>query len=476
MKVLLVNPPVPDRKKWIREGRCQQWDLWGAPFPPLSLALIAGQIRDISETLVIDSGPAGLDLRQTVEKAKLFSPDLIFLCTATPTVSSDLGWFLPALKKIKQGLKAAAIGIHVSELPQETMTEFKELDFVIRGEPEMTAKKLTEYLHAGRTDFGNIPNMVFRKGEEIIINESGPLTEDLDSLASPDWTGVEFRNYRLPIFNTPFNLISVARGCPCNCGFCPASSYYGKKLRKRSPEKIAEEIELNIREFGIRDFLFWAEFLPADGEYLISVIRILDQRGLIGKIRWMISSRIDGIDAGLFGRLKEAGCWQIAFGLEFGDNRILQAAEKGEKVTIERARKTVSAAHKAGIACTGHFILGYPGETEESVRKTIDFSLSLPLTFANFYAATPFPGSELYREACRNKWVDRKDWRNIDQTVPLIPLEDLNRTAIGKYLREANMRFYLRPVTLRRIWRMAGTPGQLLNLIYSGTKFLFRIG
>jgi radical SAM superfamily enzyme YgiQ (UPF0313 family) len=473
MKVLLINPPVPDQKNWVREGRCQQWDIWGVPFPPLSLALIAGQIKNIAKTLILDSGPANLNLEKTLEKIKKFNPDLLIISTATPTIETDLGWFLPKVKESNPNIKSAVIGIHVTELPKETLEEFPDLDFVIRREPELTAKELVEFLKENRSDFENILGLAFKKNNRIIVNPLREFLEDLDQLEFPFWPGIDFKNYRLPILNKPFNLISFARGCPFDCKFCNASTYYGKKIRKRSPEKIVEEIENNIKNYGLRDFLFWTEFVTLDKEYLRSVLNLIKEKGLDKKIRWVSNSRSDIKDLSLFKELKEAGCWQMAFGLEFGSDQILKLSNKG--ATIEAGRKTIEAAAQASIVCDGHFILGYPGETKETLQKTIDFALSLPLTFAHFYAATPFPGSQLFREAIENKWIENLKWKEINQDIPIIKTQELSPEITKEYIKKAYRKFYLRPKTIYKIVKIAKTPLEFFSIFKIGTRFVLDI-
>lgn len=468
MKVLLINPPVPDSKSWVREGRCQQWDIWGVPFPPLSLAYIAGQIRFMAETLILDSGPAKLSLEKTLQKIKEYNPDLLILSTATPTIETDLGWFLPKVKKIKPNLNTAVIGIHTTVLPKETLGEFPDLDFIIRGEPELTAKDLIRYLKEKKSDFDCISGLAFRKGDKIIVNQPREFLTDLDQLEFPFWRGVDFNNYKLPILNTPFNLITFARGCPFNCKFCNASTYYGKKLRKRSPQKIVEEIEFNLKNFGIQDFLFWTEFVTIDGVYLREVLNLIKRRDLHKKIRWVSNSRTNGIDLTLFKEMKDGGCWQIALGFEFGSNEILKLAQKG--ATIEEGRKIVKAVVKAGIVVDGHFILGYPGETEDTLRATINYALSLPLTFAHFYAATPFPGSQLYKEAIQNNWLRNSNWRDINQSIPILVTPYLSPSTVKNYINQAYRKFYLRPITFWRIGKIARNPFQLFNILKSGIK------
>lgn len=475
MKVLLINPPVPDNKNWVREGRCEQLDIWGMPFPPLSLGYIAGQIKPIAEVLVLDSGPMKMGIEETLKRIKEYDPDILFLSTATPTVNTDLGWFLPKVKEQNKELKAAAIGIHVTELTEETLNDFPVLDFIIRSEPELTSKDLVSHIKDKDFHFENIKGLAFRRYDKVFINAEREFLKDLDELEFPDFNGIDFNNYRLPISNEPFNLITFARGCPFNCKFCNAYTYYGKSVRKRSPKKIIEEIEKNMKEYNVRNFLFWTEFVTVDKDYLQSVLSLIKEKGLDKKIKWVSNSRASNIDLSLFEEMRRSGCWQIAFGLEFGSNEILKLADKGQGASIEEHRKTVEAASKAGIVVDGHFILGYPGETEKNLKETVDFACSLPLTFAHFYIATPFPGSKLYREAIANNWIEKPKWSSVSQDTPVIRTELLDPKVIEEHVKAAYKKFYLNPKAILRIARIAKTPYEFFNLFKTGAKFVLDV-
>jgi len=475
MKVLLINPPMPEKENWVREGRCQQLDIWGAPFPPLSLAYIAGQIKDIVDTLIIDSGPAHLDLKWVLEKIKKYNPDLIILSVSTPTINSDLGWFLDKINAWKPDLKTAAIGIHVTALPQNTLKKFRSLDFVISREPELTARELVLALKNKRVSFKDIQGLVFRQNGKIIINSPRPFLKNLDRLELPFWSGVNFQNYRMPIFSKSFTLINFARGCPFGCKFCNAHTYYGKRTRKRSPEKIIKEINYYINNFGVKDFLFWTESITIDIDYLRSFLNLLRKEKLNKKIKWVCNSRVDVLDLNIFREMRKAGCWQIAFGFEFGSNKILKLAQKGGRATVIQGKRAAEAAVKAGLVVDGHFILGYPGEKEEDLQKTIKFACELPLTFAHFYVVTPFPGSVLFQEALDQKWLNNFDWQDIGQNKAILRTEFLAPETIEKYISRAYKKFYLRPAIFYRMIKIPNTPREFFVLLKIGVQFISTI-
>lgn len=469
-KVLLINPPVADEKVWVREGRCQQWDIWGAPFPPFSLAMISTQlIKRGIETQIIDSGPEHKNLEIVLQEAVLFNPAVVILTTTSPTIESDLNWFVPELKKKIPNCKVIVVGIHVSALPKESLERYAAVDFVVMGEPEITCANLVSQLLSEKP-VSQIAGIGYRNNGMIQLNPEAGFVPEIDCLGFPDWNKINFQNYPMPILNRPFSMISFSRGCPFTCKYCATHAYNGKVLRKRSVESLIDEIKFNL-SLGVRDFLFWTELMTGDNKYLESFLDAVLKQGLGKKIRWVCNSRVDLISDKLAKKMYDAGCWQIAFGFEFGDDRILQLARKGGKASIELGRQAAEVTAKAGIAVDGHFILGYPGETEETLQKTIDFACSLPLTFAHFYACVPFPGAPLFEESVKQGWFDARSWEKLTQDQASMKTEFLNAEIVDSFIKKAYRSFYVNPLVAFRIMRIARNPKEFFEIFKLGLKF-----
>jgi anaerobic magnesium-protoporphyrin IX monomethyl ester cyclase len=471
-KAVLINPPVPDGKAWVREGRCQQWTVWGAPFPPLSLALVSTQlVREGVDTMIIDAGPTGKDVDSVIDECVEFRPDLVVLSVATPTIRSDLGWFAPRLKEALPNVPVAALGIHVSALPSETLQEYRHLDFAVIGEPEITVKDLARALMFGDCPVEHVPGLALRDERGgCKINRHRTYIDDLDSLGFPDWGKIDLSLYRLPIVDRPFSLIASTRGCPFGCTFCAAHSYYGKALRKRSVESIIKEIEFNI-SLGVRDFLFFTELMTLDRAFLEHLLDSLHAHGLGTEINWVCNSRTDAGDRELFAKMRRAGCWQIAFGFEFGSDEILGRAGKGGKCSTSRGRKAAEDAASAGLVVDGHFILGFPGETEETLQATIDYACSLPLTFAHFYSCVPFPGSRLHDEARAEGWLINLTSEGFSQDEACLDAGVLSPVTVNEFIRKAYRKFYLRPQIVGRILRIARSANEFVRIVGIGVRF-----
>lgn len=476
MKVLLMNPPVRSGEVWVREGRCQQWDIWGAPFAPFSLAMISTAMgKEGHETRIIDSGPEGMDMARTVAEAQRFNPDLAILSTASPTIESDLAWFAPLLREACPKCRIAAIGIHVTALPERALKRYPALDYVVLGEPEDGAATLVRAL-AKQENPAGLANIAAKDRDgSPVIGAREPLREDLDSFGYPDWAKIDFAKYPMPIVDRPFSLVSFSRGCPYGCKYCAASAYNGKKPRRRSISSLLGEIEFNLG-FNVGDFLFWTELMTLDDEYLNEFLDAILKEGLEKKIRWVCNSRVDCIRPDTLRKMRRAGCWQIAFGLEFGSDEILRIAGKGGGATVAQGRKAVTAAAEAGIAADGHFIMGYPGETEKHLQMTIDYACSLPLTFAHFYAAVPFPGSELYSVAVKNGWCQPDAWESYNQDAASLTTPWLKPETVNAFIGRAYRSFYSRPGTVMRILKIPKTLREYANIIKMGFSFMRHFG
>jgi radical SAM superfamily enzyme YgiQ (UPF0313 family) len=247
-------------------------------------------------------------------------------------------------------------------------------------------------------------------------------------------------------------MVAPVRGCPWGCTFCTAPLYYGRGLRRRPVPQVADEMAQNVERFGIREFFIWADTFTADRSYVQELCRAVLARGL--RISWTCNSRVDTIDAETLGLMKEAGLWMISFGLESGSDAVLAASGKG--ITVAQSRAAVTLAHRLGIRVAGHFMLGLPGETEGTMAGTLALALELPLDVAQFYAASPFPGTALFDEALRKGWLKLGTAPNYNysQERAVLTLPGLPPGRVDAFRRHAYRRFYLRPGAAARLLAM----------------------
>lgn len=439
MKILLLNPPTLDDRKYIREGRCtQEQGVWATLWPPISLATIGAVLEeDGHEVKIVDCAAQEIKRDELDRLIENFLPQVVIWSTGTPSIESDLA-LASFIKKCNNKIFTAVFGTHVTVLDKQCMEAFPEIDCIIRNEPEMTSKELLNALQ-GKIDIKEVLGLTFRNSAgEIIANPPRPFVEDLDSLPLPAWHLVKFDCYRLPLKGKRYLMISPLRGCPFNCSFCTCHSYYGKRLRKRSVESVLKEIEYDCKRFGIEDFFFWAETFVVDKEYVRDLCSAIIEREI--NISWTSNSRVDTVDGPLLKLMAKAGCWMISYGIESGSQKVLDEADKGTRV--EQAYEAVRYAREAGIKTVGHFILGLPGETEASLVHTINYAKRLKLDLAQFYCAVPFPGSRLYEHALKEGWINHADFANFKQDYALMKLSTVSPQVVNRYRALAYRKFY----------------------------------
>lgn len=469
MKIFLLNPATLDHKAFIREGRCtQEQGVWTTVWPPVSLAMMAAVLeQDGSSVRILDASAEGLRMEDVFQEVREYQPDFIVWTTATPTIESDLS-LAARFKEMDPHLKTAVLGTHVSALAEDVLKKTKDLDFIIRNEPEMTIRDIVRSLEKNLPP-GNVTGLSYRKiSNEILHNPDRPFIHEMDDLPYPAWHLVNTSCYRLPIKNEKFLIVAPFRGCPHKCTFCSCQEYYGYKVRKRSMGHLINEFKRDIKEFGVRNFFMWAETFTIDRKYVQEICQAIIDSGL--DIAWTCNSRVDTADPELLRLMRKAGCWMISFGIETGNQEVLDQTLKRTKV--EEAEAAVNNAHKAGIKVVGHFILGLPGETRQSMQETVDLALRLNVDLAQFYCAAPIPGTSLYQMAVANGWIHKDiPWDQFRQDTAIMKLPNLPPEEVTRFRKYASRKFYFRLTTVLKIVQLAG-PAHLADLVRPAVKFL----
>ncbi len=463
MRALLVNPPPYRGVAQVREGRCmQRRGAWTSVWPPLSLALTAAVLRRAGHQVrLIDAITANLSLEQLAAEADGYGPGLCIVNTATPSIDGDVA-AAAAIKGRIPSCRTALIGIHPAALPDETFALSPLFDAIVRGEPEAAALDL-----ASAQPLASIPGISFRTARGIRHNPDRAPIAGLDRLPFPAWDLIDIGGHRMPLSGEPFLLVPTGRGCPRHCRFCADHAYYGRRLRLFTPERIVDEIEHDLTAHGVRQFLFWAESFTLNRQHALTTAEELIRRRL--SVGWVCNSRVDQVDPELLAAFRRAGCWMIGYGFESGSQRVLDLMGKG--TTLAQAELAVDWAHRAGLQVTGHLMLGYPGETEQDIRQTINFAKGLRLDFAQFYAAVPFPGSDLYRQAVTHGWLTCSDWSRFEQNYSVLNAGQVLPSAVERLRRQAYRSFYLRPSQIIRTVRNLRTTGARRQALAAALDF-----
>ncbi len=450
MKILIANLPSFKGKMFVKEGRCSQSKkFWNTIWPPYSLVSLAAVLEQSGNKVRVYNYPAdSLKLTDFSEFIKEFSPDAVIASCTTPTITDDLA-AASLIKRLSPQTKIIFFGIHGSVFFEDILQNSPFVDFIIRGEPEITARELIAFLKGEPgLKCKDIRGLVWRDMDTVISNEDRPLISNLDDLPFPAWHLVDIRKYKLPFIGKPYLLVVPGRGCVDKCLFCYAHKYYGRKNRRHSAERMIKEMIYYRQRFGINRFFFWTENFTQDRKFLGEMLDLMLERRL--DVRWSCNSRVDTADFALFKKMKKAGCQMIAFGVESGNQNILDAARK--EITLEQIETAFARAHKAGLQTIANCIFGLPGESQATMRQTMKFLERLNPTYAQFYTAVPRPGSEFYELACRKNWLESADWSRFHQGDYVLNIDGLRGPEVTAFISRARIGFYLKPGRLIRIF------------------------
>ncbi len=458
--ILFVNPPAPDRGIWIRsQHRVGRRSREGQIWPQVDLAQMAALFPTM-RVEVIDAVAERMTWKAFEALLWEKRPRYYVTQVTAPTLQNDMyGVFLAK----SLGAVTLTFGTHVTPIPRETMRAYPALDYILHGEPEMTLVEIiatleTRPLPSSLSALQSIQGLVWRKGEEIVINPPRPFMANLDDLPLPRHDLLPFRHYRAPLVGGPYTFVVSSRGCPAQCRFCIKHVSYGQSVRFRSPENVLAEIEQLVK-LGIRKIHMYADLFTINRDHALGISQGLIERGL--NIRWTCNSRVDFVDPELLQTMARSGCWMISWGIESGDPAMLARMNKG--ITLAEVERALHWAKEAGIMNWGYFIIGLPGETEDSIRKTIAFAKKLPLDIALFHIAAPHPGTPFFFEVVQNGWFrPGTRWEEVDMDrCTVLDYPDLKAEDLERWARRAFREWALRPGPLWTYLKMLATSPSL---------------
>jgi len=455
MKICFVNLPWEERgRRGIRAG-CRFPNLMVGktnsyvPFPSLlAYAAAYSESRGV-EVLCIDGVAERCELRSVHERIVASEPDLIVVETSTTSLNYDLR----AMEQLRPRLprtRIAIYGSHVDVRPQDALS-CEAVDFVIRGEPELTSYELARAIDE-KSDAAAVEGLVYRNGEGLTETARRPLIADLDAtLPYPKRDGMPMSRYNVPGFPGPVVFMYGSRGCPHKCSFClwPQTNLQGA-YRARPGEKIAEEVAWVLEQFPDTGSLFFDDDTFNLGRK--RVLRFADemQRRKI-RIPWGMNARADNWDREMMERLIETGLFTLRIGIESGDQQVLDRSRKG--IDLEQARATLELSHQLGLKNHVSFVIGMPGETPRSVENTIRFIRSIPADSVQFSVAIPFPGTSFFKYVEENGLLITRDWNKyngFDHVV--MRTEAMSADEIAQAITRARRKVYFSPrFILRRL-------------------------
>jgi anaerobic magnesium-protoporphyrin IX monomethyl ester cyclase len=397
--VLLVNPPTPDKAIWIRsQHRVGRKSRENMIWPQMELAQMAAMLAPDYSVAIIDANAERMSWPEFEAKLKELRPRFYLTQVTAPTLTNDMyGAFLAR----SLGAITMAFGTHVTPMPRETLEQFPALDFVLRGEPELTLRELLDTIMVVNGDWqladgklaradgkitdedghlafmmkdadpmwepawaitptdepiaddrmrltyshlSSIRGLAWRQGADARVNWDRPFIRNLDDLPIPLHHLLPFDKYRIPMIKGPYTFIVSSRGCTAGCKYCIKHVSYQFSIRVRSPENIMKELRV-LKDLGIKHVNMYADLFTVNREQVIGLCKLLIEEKL--GLTWTCNSRVDYVDEEMLQLMGKSGCIYIAWGIESSNEQILKKAAKGYR--LEQAPRALKWAHAAGI-------------------------------------------------------------------------------------------------------------------------------
>lgn len=422
MKICLVPYPVFSDvgSDTIDSDRCN-------PYLPLGILTLSALLEQAGHTIAIFDPVWEVEtglleksaLRNHEYVAKLIlnaAPDLVGFSTITSSYPLVIKW-AESFHNLSPQTPILFGGPQATATDKQTLQAFPWISMILRGEAENSIVSLVTCLQSGG-NLASVPGLTWRDGNQIIRNSDAPVVIDLDTLPTPAYHLYPMEKLVRNCFigsgqnHQPFPL-EAGRGCPFHCSYCSTSSFFRRKYRTKSADRlVCEMLELHTR-YGIESFLLSHDLFTCNGAYVLEFCQRLREKGLHKKIKWQCSSRIDTIDSKILAEMSDSGCMSIFYGIESGSQRMQRVI--GKNLPIQKVRPVVKETLSLGMGVVASFICGFPQERYEDISETLELAMDMidmGVTKTILYPLTPLPGSDLYREFGNNLFHDGQ-WSDI---------------------------------------------------------------
>jgi len=442
MRTLFLNPPSFEK---FDGGASSRWPATReieSYWYPVWLCYPAGMLPD---SKVVDAPPHGISIEQTVAMAKDF--ELMVLFTSAPGFQVDVE-IAGMMKDANPKLKVAFVGPPVTIDPEKTLRN-KAVDFIVRREFDY---QIADY--AKGKPLEELPGVSFRKDGRVVNNAEGGYIEDLDALP---WVtkvykrDLDITRYNVPFLLNPFVSMYTTRGCPAMCTFCLwPQTHSGHRWRQRSVADVVSEVRYALEAHpNAKEIFFDDDTFNYQKGRTIELCKKLAPLNFT----WSCNSRVT-TDYDTLKAMKDAGCRLMIVGYESGEQQILKNIKKG--ATIDMAIRFTDNAKKVGLTIHGDFIIGLPGETRESIRKTIDFAKRLDTETIQVSVAHPYPGTEFYDYVKQNGLIAIESLTDDSgHQLPNIIYPGLDRAELMDAVEQFYGEYYFRPKVIWRVVRKA---------------------
>ncbi|HOV82337.1 MAG TPA: radical SAM protein [Methanothrix sp.] len=383
--------------------------------PPIGILYLASALREAGhEVRMVDADINDMGTREIAEVVSDYKPDVAGI-TMNTLQASQAYETANIIKNVNSEILVVAGGPHPSALKGDILRECRSIDAAVFGEGEVTIQELVKAWEGGRSLTG-LKGVCFRE-EGVVVNGPREPIQNLDDLPWPalDLAG-PVRRYpgAYPVGARPSIQVMASRGCPFHCTFC-SNPVWERRLRLRSPDSVLEEVEWLRREFKVREVFFQDDTFNMDREWFESICQGIIERGLNERMLFKSPFRANEhlVDLELLRLAKRAGFWMIFYGVESGDQAILDGVKKN--LRLEEIDRAFRLTRRAGLRSYASFMIGNLGESRATVQNTIAFARRIDPDYYGFAIATPYPGSEFYERAKEMGYLESKQEYKLDR-------------------------------------------------------------
>jgi anaerobic magnesium-protoporphyrin IX monomethyl ester cyclase len=358
-----------------------------------------------------------------------FNPDIVGFTVATYQTKFTRA-LLNIVKIHDDRIITIVGGPHPSALGGEILVDFLDADIAICGEGEDAITSI-----AAGVPLSDIGGICYRSDGKIVANNPRPLMADLDNLPYPDKSLVDFKRYNglFPVGRRPCMFIMSSRGCPYQCTFC-SRSVYGSTLRMRSPENIMGEVELLYRDWGVREIHFGDDTFNANRQWANELLDLIIKGGYHKKLVFRVALRVNRklLDLDLLKHLKAAGVWFVYYGVENGNQAMLDHMRKG--ITVEEVERAFALTHSVGIKTEAFFIIGMPGETVQTIQDSRNLYNRIKPYWGGYSRAMPLPGTTFTQEVKASGHLLSEDYDEYGPSSMVVKTEALTSGELNEWV------------------------------------------
>jgi len=467
LKVLLIFPPKKHavRNKLLRLQSSQE-----ASKPPLSILSLGTYLVEHSDHIVELWDMQDDEIEETIigDRIEAFRPDIVGISAWTDFWYSVYR-LIEIVKRVDTNIHVSLGGPHITVFPKLTL-EASKADSIINGEGEIPFFNLVQNIASGKP-LNNLPAVYFREHMGNVPEYHYFIHPNIDQLPILNRTLLPVKRYKSLLSKGSYvTTMATSRGCPFRCTFCKVSR---QKTNFRSPENVVREFGA-IQELGIREVEVYDDTFGISKERVKQICHgILENR--IDLI-WACRDRVSTVTPENLGLMRKAGCRRIHFGIESGSERILKSTKKN--IRVAQAHQAVAMAKDAGMEVLTYFMLGFPEETPDDIRKTIDLIFELNTDYVDITITISYPGTDLYNTALATGRVESDFWEEFvrnpvpDFEIPFFWEDAYNIGELVK-IRNATLRkFYFRPQYLLKTLRKGQTLPEFLKKTRIGLDML----